>query len=110
MCWGSFGIDPDIFGFTNPTFYIHHTQIDLYCSLAGQNSELVKPIFHSSDYRDVEDEQHGWMSDVGKPVLEFLTNVDEHCLYAQVPEEMVIQLSGPEIVNMNDDKKNCPTT
>ena len=57
MCWGSFGIDPDIFGITNPTFYIHHTQMYLYCSLSGQNSEH-KPIFYSSDYRpqrDVED-------------------------------------------------------
>ena len=73
MGWGSFGIDPDIFGFTNPTFYINHTQIDLYCSLAGQSSELVKPIFYSSDYRDVEDEQPGWMSNVEKPVLSVIS-------------------------------------
>jgi len=76
-------------------FYIQHTQIDLYCSLSGQNLEFVKPIFYSSDYRpqgEVEDEQPDWMSDVGKPVLEFLSNIDENCLYAQVPEEIVIQL------------------
>ena len=48
------------------------------------------------------------MSDVGKPVLEFLSNVDEHCLYAQVPEEMVIQLSGPETTNTDDDNQNMP--
>ena len=74
-------------------------------------AKLVKPIFYSSDYRpqrEVEDEQPGWMNDVEKPVLEFLSNVDEHCLYAQVPEEMVIQLSGPETANMDDDNQNMP--
>ena len=79
MCWGSFGIDPDIFGITNPTFYIHHTQIDHYCSLAGQNPDFVKPIICCSDYRDKEDEQSGWMKDVQKPVLEFLSNIDKQC-------------------------------
>ena len=97
MCWGSFGVDPDVFKITNPTFYIHQTQIDLYCTLSGQNPEFVKPIFYSSDYRqleEVEDEQPDWMNNVEKPVLEFLSNVDEHCLYAQVSEEMVIQINS----------------
>ena len=84
MCWGIFGLDPDIFIITNPTFWVHHTQIDLYCSLSGQNPEFVKPIFYSSDYRqqgEVEDEQPDWMNDVGKLVLEFLSNIDGDCLY-----------------------------
>ena len=51
ICWGSFGVDPDIFKITNPTFYVHQTQIDLYCTLAGQNPDLVKPIFYPSDCR-----------------------------------------------------------
>ena len=85
----------------------------MYCSLSGQNPELVNPIFYSSDYRlqtEVEDEQTDWMSNVGKPVLEFLSNIDESCLYAQVPEEMVIQLPEPATANYdenNDDIPNC---
>ena len=60
ICWGSFGVDPDIFDVANPTFYVHQTQID---------------------------EQPNWMNSVRKPVLEFLSNVDEGCLYAQVPRD-----------------------
>ena len=50
------------------------------------------------------------MNGVGAPVLEFLSNIDKDCLYAKVPEEMVIQLSGPETANKNeniDDIPNC---
>ena len=83
--------------------------MDLYCSLSGQHSELVKPIFYSSDYRlleEAEDEQPDWMNNVEKPVLEFLSHVDEHCLYAEVPEEMVIQLSEPETKSMDESNQN----
>ena len=48
------------------------------------------------------------MNNVEKPVLDFLSNVDEHCLYAQGPEEMVIQLSEPETKNMDEDNQNIP--
>ena len=60
MCWGSFGLDPDVFKITSPTFYVHKNQIDMYCSQSGQNPELVKPLFYSSDYRqqtDADDDQ-----------------------------------------------------
>ena len=75
--------------------------------------DLVKSTLYSSDYRqqfEIEDEQPDWMSDVEQQVLEFLSNIDKDCLYAKVPEEMVIQLPGPETANMNentDDIPNC---
>ena len=31
ICWGSFGVDPDIFDVANPTFYVHQTQT--HCAL-----------------------------------------------------------------------------
>ena len=111
ICWARFGVDPDIFEVTNPTFYVYQTQIDLYCTLADQDPDLIKPIFYPSDCRPlegVEDEQPDWMNNVEKPVLDFLSNVDEHCLYAQVPKEMVIQLSEPETINMDNDNQNIP--
>ena len=79
MCWGSFGLDPDIFKITNPTFYVHKSQIDMYCSLSGQNPELEKPLFYPSDYRQQtysNDDQPEWMATVSKPVLEFLSNIE----------------------------------
>ena len=98
---------------SNPTFYLHHTQLDTYCSLSSQNPDLIKPIFYPSDYRltiEIEDDQPDWMNDVGEPVLEFLSNIDENCLHAQVPEELVIQLHGPVKANdgeNNDNTSNC---
>ena len=111
MCWGSFGLDPDVFKVSNPIFYVHQKQIDLYCSLSGQNPGLVKPIFHSSDYRgqiNTDDDRPGWMTNVGKPVLEFLSNINNDSLYARVPDEMTIQLHGPETVNRVDNIENTP--
>ena len=51
ICWGSFGVDPDIFDVANPTFYVHQTQIDSYCTLAEQDPSLIKPIHYPSNYR-----------------------------------------------------------
>ncbi|GIR34488.1 MAG: hypothetical protein CM15mP48_1720 [Candidatus Poseidoniales archaeon] len=36
MCWGSFGIDPDVFKISSPTFYVHKDQIDYYCKISGK--------------------------------------------------------------------------
>ena len=35
-------------------------------------------------------------------MLEFLSNVDESCLYAKVPEEMIIDISGPKMKELDD--------
>ena len=86
MCWGSFGLDPDVFKIANPTFYVHKSQIDMYCSQSGQNSELVKPLFYSSDYRqqlEEDDDQPEWMATVSEPVLEFLSNLETENLHAR---------------------------
>ena len=48
------------------------------------------------------------MSDVGKPVLEFLFNTDENCKYAQVLEEIAIQLPEPERANKDENNDNIP--
>ena len=107
MCWGSFGLDPDVFKIASPTFYVHKNQIDMYCSQSGQNPELVKPLFYSSDYRqqlDEDDDQPEWMASVSKPVLEFLSNIETENLHANVPDEMLIQLQRPEIAN--NDRNN----
>ena len=111
MCWGSFGLDPDVFKITSPTFYVHKSQIDMYCSQSGQNPELVKPLFYSSDYRqqlDEDDDQPEWMATVSKPVLEFLSNIEAKSLHARVPDEMLIQLHGPEIVNNDEGNEKDP--
>ena len=100
MCWGSFGLDPDVFKISNPTFYVHKSQIDFYCSCSGQRPELVKPLLHSSDYRqqlDDEDNQPEWMKDVPKPVLDFLSIMETENLHAEIPDEMLIHLQTPEI-------------
>ena len=99
------GVDPDIFDVANPTFYVHQTQIDSYCTLAEQDPSLIKPIHYPSNYRlpeEAEDKQPNWMNHVRKTVLEFLSNVDEGCLYAQVPEEMTIELSESGIKNHDE--------
>ena len=73
-------------------------------TLAEQDPNLIKPIHYPPDYRlleGAEDKKPNWMNSVGKPVLEFLSNVDEGCLYAQVPEEMIIELSEPEIKSLD---------
>ena len=91
--------------------YIRHSksnllsQIDLYCSLAEQDISLIKPIYYPSNYRSPEgasDEQPDWKDQVKKPLLEFLSNVDESCLYAKVPKEMIIDISGPEMKELDD--------
>ena len=97
-------MDPDIFDVANPTFYVHQTQIDSYCTLPEQDPNLIKPIHYPPDYRlleSAEDKKPNWMNSVGKPVVEFLSNVDEGCLYAQVPEEIIIELSEPEIKSLD---------
>ena len=78
VCWGSFGVDPDIFDIANPTFYVYESQIDSYCTLAEQDISLIKPIYYPSNYRSPEgasDEQPDWKDQVKKPLLEFLSNV-----------------------------------
>ena len=56
MCWGSFGLDPDVFKISNPTFYVHKDQIDSYCKISGQNPSLVKPLLFPSDFRQELDD------------------------------------------------------
>ena len=109
ICWGSFGVDQDIFDVANPTFYVHQTQIDSYCTLAEQDSSLIKPIHYPSNYRlpkGAGDKQPDWKDQVKKPVLEFLSNVDESCLYAEVPEEMTIELSESETKNLDENNQD----
>ena len=86
-------MDPDVIKFANPTFYVHKSQIDMYCSQSGQNPELGKPLFYFSDYRkqlDEDDDQPEWMATVSKSVLEFLSNIETENLHAKVPDEMLI--------------------
>ena len=111
MCWGSFGLDPDVFKIANPTFCVHKSQIDMYCSKSGQNSELVKPIFYSSDYRqqlEEDDDQPEWMATVSEPVLKFLSNLETEHLHARVPDEMLIQLHAPEIADNDINNEKDP--
>ena len=39
-------------------------------------------------------------------MLEFLSNVDESCLYAEVPEEMTIELSESETKNLDENNQD----
>ena len=48
------------------------------------------------------------MTTVSKPVLEFLSNIDADSLHARVPDEMLIQLHGPEIVNNDENIEKAP--
>ena len=41
ICWGSFGLDPDIFLVANPTFFVHKSQMQSYCAASNQQMELV---------------------------------------------------------------------
>ena len=98
MCWGSFGLDPDVFKISSPTFYVHKDQIDSYCKISGQNPSLVKPLLFPSDFRqelDDVDNQPEWMKEVAKPVLDFVSLLETENLHAQVPDEMLINLHEP---------------
>ena len=84
MCWGSFGLDPDVFKISNPTFYVHKDQIDSYCKISGQNPSLVKPLLFPSDFRqelDDVDNQPEWMKEVAKPVLDFVSLLETENLH-----------------------------
>merc|ERR1712228_869220 len=39
ICWGSYGVDPDIFSVQNPPFYLHKSQLQDYCQQSGQSIE-----------------------------------------------------------------------
>ena len=100
MCWGSFGIDPDVFKISSPTFYVHKDQIDYYCKISGQNPDLVKPLIFPSDlWQELDDaeNQPKWMKDVPKPVLDFVSLLETENTFAIVPDEMLINLHGPAI-------------
>ena len=97
--------------------YYNYYQVQIfmvkqYCIIAHFLQILIwlKPyFFYSTDYRPLEgaeDEQPDWMNNVGKPVPDFLSKANEDCLYAQIPEEMIIQLSEPEMKSLDENNQN----
>ena len=95
VCWGSFGIDPDNFSVANPTFYLHKSQIKLYCDQAGQHMESIY-FPYPSPVEQQKEPQTSWEKDISQPPLDFLSNLGKHQIYTEVQDEMFIDLSSPE--------------
>ena len=58
----------------------------------------MKPLLFPSNFRqelDDAESQPEWMKDVAKPVLDFVSLLETENTFAQVPDEMLINLHGP---------------
>ena len=98
ICWGSFGLDPDLFLVKNPTFYLHKTQLQDYCRESQQQMDMIyQP--HDLTFENSPEYDTDWSDQIGQPLLDFLSNLTVDNLVSEVNEEMVIDLAGPETGN-----------
>ena len=103
ICWGSFGLDPDIFLVANPTILVHKSQIQSYCVASNKQMELVYlPYENQPDAPAAQHDQ--WTDKISQPLLDFLSNLREDQLSSEVKEEMIIELTpsenGQEVTDM----------
>ena len=97
VCFGSFGVDVDNFKVNDPTF------LDYYYGKSGQILPLNMTLQFINDGKvcneSAEISKAGWQHRVSEPILEYLMNLEEPYTYAEVPDEKIIQISGPESIN-----------
>ena len=69
--------------------------MSLYCDQSGQQMELVYlPYLDQPD--EHQEHQPPWEKNVTQPLLDFLSNLNDKQMYADVQDEMIINLSPPE--------------
>ena len=98
ICWRSFGIAPDNFSVANPTFYLHESQIRLYCDQSGQHMESIY-LPYPCLLEQQEEQQTSWEKNISQPLLDCLSNLGEHQIYTEIHGEM---LTNPQSKSKSD--------
>ena len=76
-------------------FFVHNSQMSLYCDQSEQQMELVY-LPYSSQPDEQQEQQSPWEKNVSQPLLDFLSNLNDRQMYADVQDEMLIDLSPSE--------------
>ena len=110
ICWGSIGVDPDNFKMAIPTFFVHKSQMESYCTASNQEIDIVNPMYfpYTNQPEDpgIQQEQL-WTDNVSQPLPDFLSNISDRQICSDVPEEMIIDLSTPESNQKISEADDC---